>query len=105
MRFRYVVSLAVAALGAGCASDESPQLGTHRYSCDDGLAFTATYYQAAQTAAIRLSTGANDTLKQEVSASGSLYASERHRLHTRGDEALLDTRDDGVTHRCVAARQ
>ena len=108
VRFGCVVSLAIAAFVAGCASASSSvetRTVTNRYVCDDGLHFTATFDQAAERAAIQLSTGATDSLKQEVAASGALYASQRHRLHTKGNEALLDTLSDGVTHRCAVPQE
>ena len=78
------------------------QAATYRYVCDDGLFFTASYDPGTQSAAIKVSTGDSDTLRRERAGSGALYASPRHRLHTKGNEALLDTLSDGLTHRCVA---
>lgn len=78
------------------------QAATYRYVCDDGLYFTANYDPGTQGAGIQLSTGDSDTLRQEPAGSGTLYTSQRHRLHAKGNEALLDTLSDGMTHRCVA---
>ncbi|HEV8388778.1 MAG TPA: META domain-containing protein [Dongiaceae bacterium] len=78
------------------------QAASYRYVCDDGLYFTANFDPAAQSAAIQVSTGATDTLAQEATGAAATYASQRHRLHAKGNEALLDTLYDGVTHHCVA---
>ncbi len=75
---------------------------TYNYVCDDGLYFSATYDPATATAAIKVSTGATDTLRQEADGSGIAYSSQRHRLHAKGNEALFDTLYDGVQHRCKA---
>jgi heat shock protein HslJ len=75
---------------------------TYNYVCDDGLYFSAAYDPAAGTAAIRISTGATDTLVQEVAGSGTAYSSQHHALRTQGNEAMLTTMYDGVTHRCTA---
>lgn len=75
---------------------------TYNYVCDDGLYFSASYDPNAGTAAIRLSTGATDTLTQQVAGSGVSYASQRHALRGKGNEAMLTTLYDGVTHRCTA---
>lgn len=75
---------------------------TYNYVCDDGLYFSAAYDPAAGTAAIKVSTGATDTLIQEVAGSGASYASQRHRLRTKGNEAVLETLYDGAQHRCNA---
>lgn len=75
---------------------------TYNYVCDDGLYFTAAYDPNAGTAAIKVSTGATDTLRQEAAGSGAAYASQRHTLHAKGNEALLITLYDGVQHRCKA---
>lgn len=72
---------------------------TYNYVCDDGLYFSASYDPNAGTASIRISTGATDTLAQDAAGS---YASQRHALSTRGNEASLTTLYDGVTHRCSA---
>jgi membrane-bound inhibitor of C-type lysozyme len=78
------------------------QAATYRYVCDDGLYFTASYDPGTQSAAIQVSTGDSDTLRQEQAGSGALYTSQRHRLHAKGNEALLNTLSDGMTHHCVA---
>jgi heat shock protein HslJ len=78
------------------------QAATYRYVCDDGLYFSANFDPGTQSAAIQLSTGDTDTLTQQPAGSGTLYTSQRHRLHAKGNEALLNTLYDGVTHRCVA---
>jgi heat shock protein HslJ len=78
------------------------QPASYRYVCDDGLYFTANYDPATQSAGIQVSTGAADTLAQEATGAGATYGSPRHRLHAKGNEALLDTLYDGVTHHCVA---
>lgn len=75
---------------------------TYNYVCDDGLYFSASYDPNAGLAAIKLSTGATDTLAQQVAGSGVSYASQRHNLRAKGNEALLTTLYDGVTHRCTA---
>jgi heat shock protein HslJ len=75
---------------------------TYNYVCDDGLYFSAAYDPNAGTAAIKLSTGATDTLMQQVAGSGVSYASQRHALRGKGNEAMLTTLYDGVTHRCTA---
>lgn len=75
---------------------------TYNYVCDDGLYFSAAYDPNAGTATLKLSTGATDTLRQEAAGSGAAYASQRHRLHGKGNEALLVTLYDGVQHRCKA---
>jgi membrane-bound inhibitor of C-type lysozyme len=78
------------------------QAATYRYVCDDGLYFTASYDPGAQSATIQVSTGDSDTLRQEQAGPGALYTSQRHRLHAKGNEALLNTLHDGLTHHCVA---
>ncbi len=78
------------------------QAASYRYVCDDGLYFTANFDPATQSAAIQVSTGATDTLRQELTGAAASYSSPRHRLHAKGNEALLDTLYDGVTHHCVA---
>lgn len=78
------------------------QPASYRYVCDDGLYFTADFEPASQSAAIQVSTGTTDTLQQEGTGAATTYASQRHRLHAKGNEALLDTLSDGLTHRCVA---
>jgi heat shock protein HslJ len=78
------------------------QAATYRYVCDDGLYFTASYDPGTQSAALQVSTGDSDTLRQERAGSGALYTSQRHRLHAKGNEALLNTLYDGMTHHCVA---
>lgn len=75
---------------------------TYNYVCDDGLYFSATYDPATASAAIKVSTGATDTLRQQTAGSGTAYASQRHRLHAKGNEALLETLYDGGLHRCEA---
>jgi heat shock protein HslJ len=75
---------------------------TYNYVCDDGLYFSASYDPNAGLAAIKLSTGATDTLAQQVAGSGVSYASQRHSLRAKGNEAMLTTVYDGVTHRCTA---
>jgi len=78
------------------------QAARYRYVCDDGLYFTADFDPASQSAAIQISTGATDTLKQEATGAATSYSSQRYRLHATGNEALLDTLDDGASHHCVA---
>ena len=75
---------------------------TYNYVCDDGLYFSASYDPNAGLAAIKLSTGATDTLAQQVAGSGVSYASQRHSLRAKGNEAMLTTLYDGATHRCTA---
>jgi heat shock protein HslJ len=75
---------------------------TYNYVCDDGLYFSAAYDPNAGTAALKLSNGATDTLAQQASGSGVIYASQRHELHGKGNEALLITLYDGVQHHCKA---
>src|SRR5262249_9424401 len=75
---------------------------TYNYVCDDGLYFSAAYDPNAGTAAIKLSTGATDMLTQQATGSGVSYSSQRHALRGKGNEALLTTLYDGVTHRCTA---
>ena len=75
---------------------------TYNYVCDDGLYFSASYDPNAGAAAIRLSTGATDTLAQQVAGSGTAYSSQRHALRAKGNEAMLTTLYDGATHRCTA---
>lgn len=75
---------------------------TYNYVCDDGIYFTANYDPATGTAAIRVSTGATDTLRQEAAGAATVYGSQRHRLHAKGNEAMLETLYDGVQHRCKA---
>lgn len=75
---------------------------TYNYVCDDGLYFSATYDPATGSAVINVSTGATDTLGQETAGSGAAYSSQRHRLHAKGNEALLETLYDGGQHRCKA---
>jgi len=75
---------------------------TYNYVCDDGLYFSATYDPATASAAIKVSTGATDVLRQEAAGSGVAYSSQRHRLHAKGNEALLETVYDGGQHRCKA---
>lgn len=75
---------------------------TYNYVCDDGLYFSAAYDPNAGTATLKLSTGATDTLTQEPAGSGTAYASPRHSLRGKGNEALLTTLYDGVQHRCKA---
>ena len=75
---------------------------TYNYVCDDGSYFSASYDPNAGLAAIKLSTGATDTLAQQVTGSGVSYASQRHSLRAKGNEAMLTTLYDGATHRCTA---
>lgn len=75
---------------------------TYNYVCDDGLYFSASYDPNAGLATIKLSTGATDTLAQQVAGSGVSYASQRHSLRAKASEAMLTTLYDGVTHRCTA---
>ncbi|HET6160308.1 MAG TPA: META domain-containing protein [Dongiaceae bacterium] len=75
---------------------------SYKYVCDDGLYFTANFDPAAQSAAIQVSTGATDTLKQEAAGASVTYSSPRHRLNATDNEALLNTLYDGATHHCVA---
>lgn len=75
---------------------------SYKYVCDDGLYFTANFDPATQSAAIQLSDGASDSLKQEATGAAVSYASQRYRLNAKGNEALLNTLYDGVTHHCVA---
>jgi membrane-bound inhibitor of C-type lysozyme len=75
---------------------------TYNYVCDDGLYFSAAYDPNAGLATIKLSTGATDTLAQQVAGSGVSYASQRHALRGKGNEAVLTTHNDGVSHRCTA---
>jgi heat shock protein HslJ len=75
---------------------------TYNYVCDDGLYFSASYDPNAGLAAIKLSTGATDTLAQQVAGSGVSYVSQRHSLRAKGNEAMLTTLYDGATHRCTA---
>lgn len=89
-----VYSPLVPAVGASAA--------TYNYVCDDGLYFSANYDTGAGTAAIKLSTGATDTLAQQTSGSGIAYGSQRHSLRAKGNEATLTTLYDGMTHRCTA---
>src|SRR5262245_50860873 len=63
----------------------------YRYVCDDGLRFTASFDPASESATVRLPDGASDTLKQEPAGSGAAYSSQRYRLHTKGNEAMLNT--------------
>ncbi|MGH6894588.1 MAG: META domain-containing protein [Dongiaceae bacterium] len=70
--------------------------------CNDGLYFSASFDPPARTAALQVSTGATDTWTQETSGSGVSYGSARPRLHAKGNDALLDTLYDGVTHHRVA---
>jgi heat shock protein HslJ len=78
------------------------QAATYNYVCDDGLYFTASYDPATASAAIKLSTGAADALRQEAAGAAMVYGSQRHRLHAKGNEALLETLYDGGQHRCKA---
>lgn len=75
---------------------------TYNYVCDDGLYFSANYDPNSGSAAIKLSTGDADTLAQQTAGSGVSYASQRHSLRAKGNEAVLTTHYDGVTHRCTA---
>jgi heat shock protein HslJ len=75
---------------------------TYNYVCDDGLYFSASYDPNAGLATIKLSTGATDTLAQQVAGSGVSYVSQRHSLRAKGNEAMLTTLYDGATHRCTA---
>jgi len=75
---------------------------TYNYVCDDGSYFSASYDPNAGLAAIKLSTGATDTLAQQVAGSGVSYVSQRHSLRAKGNEAMLTTLYDGATHRCTA---
>lgn len=107
MRPGSAIWAAAASLVSGCAADGPPPAGppatTYQYVCEDGLTFTARFDPTTDSAFIQLSNTANDVLIHEVSASGALYASQQHRLHAKGNEALLDTLYDGMTHHCVAA--
>ena len=78
------------------------QPGSYKYVCDDGLYFTANFDPPTQSAALQLSDGASDSLKQEASGAAVSYASQRYRLNAKGNEALLTTLYDGGTHHCVA---
>jgi heat shock protein HslJ len=75
---------------------------TYNYVCDDGLYFSAAFDPNGGTATIKLSTGATDTLTQQVAGSGVSYSSQRHALRGKGNEAMLTTLYDGVTRRCTA---
>lgn len=86
---------------APLSSTVEGQAASHRYVCDDGLSFTASFDPGTQSAAIEVSTGATDVLKQQATGAATTYASAHHRLHAKGSEALLDTLYDGVSHRCV----
>jgi membrane-bound inhibitor of C-type lysozyme len=98
---------AAAGLVSACVADgpppADPPATSYRYACDDGLAFTARFDPATDSALIQLSNSVNDVLIQGVSASGALYTSQQHRLHIKGSEALLDTLYNGTTHHCAAA--
>ena len=75
---------------------------SYRYLCDDGLRFIASFDPASESATLQLPDGTSATLKQEPAGSGAAYASQRYRLHTKGNEALLNTLSDGSSRHCVA---
>lgn len=84
------------------AAQVGSRAAVYHYVCEDGLYFNASYDPATQSAAIAISTGDSDTLQHPGNGLSGSYVSARHRLQATGSDALLETLDDGMSHRCVA---
>lgn len=103
---RFAAAVAVGCLATGCAMPEhGPEPAGERtavYACEDGTGFTVRFAPNGETATVELAdTDRPLVLPIQPSGSGFHYATPRHSLRGKGDEAQWTVGRRTPT-RCVA---